>query len=299
VTCHRAVDPGLEPRYHAGSGTKRGWGVYGKIFESIYDGTLAADWRAMITFQQMIILADADGVVDYTPAALSRRTGIPLEIIEHGIKKLEEPDPYSRTNYLDGRRIIRLDEHRPWSWEIVNYDVYRKKASREEQREKARLRKQKQRARERQPSDSEGSHADVTDEAGQSRMSHHTDEMRSDTDNNNNKATKVPFQAIVDLYHEHCPDLPRVKVISPKRKAQLRSRWKTFEVMRGVGKPGESMELIRFDDLESWERYFKFITEKCPFMSGKNERAWVANFDFCIRESAMVNVMENKYVERK
>ncbi len=109
----------------------------------------------------------------------------------------------------------------------------------------------------------------------------------------------VPYEKIVALYHEHCPDLPRVKVLSAKRKGHLRSRWQTFEVMRGLGKPGQSLELIKFSELRSWERYFKFITEGCPFLIGKNEKSWRADFDFCIRESAMVNVMENKYVERK
>ena len=51
--------------------------------------------------------------------------------------------------------------------------------------------------------------------------------------------------------------------------------------------------------VDTWERYFKFIANNCSFMHGKNDRDWVANFDFCIRESAMVNVMENKYVDRK
>ena len=60
--------------------------MYGKIFESIYDGTLGDDWRALITFQQMIVLCDSDGVVDMTPAAISRRTNIPVEHIEAGIK---------------------------------------------------------------------------------------------------------------------------------------------------------------------------------------------------------------------
>jgi len=71
--------------------------VYGKIFSSIYDGTLVEDWRALITFQQFIILSDADGVVDMTPGALSRRTGIPIEHIKVGIEILEKEDKYSRT----------------------------------------------------------------------------------------------------------------------------------------------------------------------------------------------------------
>ena len=109
--------------------------MYGKIFESIYDGTLAEDWRALITFQQMIILCDAEGIIDMTPTAIARRTGIPIEHIESGIKILENPDPYSRSPKKDGRRIERLDEHRAWGWSIVNHESYRNIKSVEEIRE--------------------------------------------------------------------------------------------------------------------------------------------------------------------
>ncbi len=102
----------------------------------------------------------------------------------------------------------------------------------------------------------------------------------------------VPHQKIVDLYHEHCPALTRVKVINSKRQAALRARWKTFSV-EVQGKE------VFFNELKTWERYFKFITNNCPFLLGNNDRNWVANFDFCIRETAMVGVFENKYVERK
>lgn len=114
--------------------------MYGKIFESMYDGTLSADWKAMIVFQQLIVLADRDGQIDYTPPALSRRTGIPLDVIEHGIGKLQEPDQYSRSREMEGRRIALIDEDRPWGWSIVNYSHYRDLASRADKREKDRLR---------------------------------------------------------------------------------------------------------------------------------------------------------------
>ena len=45
-------------------GLNKDYQMYGKIFHSIYDGTLAEDWRAPITFQQLIVLCDADGIVD-------------------------------------------------------------------------------------------------------------------------------------------------------------------------------------------------------------------------------------------
>ena len=99
--------------------------MYGKIFDSIYDGTLAEDWRALITFQQFIVLCDADGIVDMTHAAISRRTGIPIEHIKAGIIILEAPDQYSRKRNQQGKRIELIDSHRPWGWHVINHEHYK------------------------------------------------------------------------------------------------------------------------------------------------------------------------------
>ena len=146
--------------------------MYGKIFDSMYDGTLAEDWRALITFQQMIVLCDADGTLDMTPVALSRRTGIPIEHIKAGIEVLEHPDPYSRTPGEEGRRIVRIDEHRPWGWCIVNHDKYKHLQDSDTVRAQNRERKRAQREREKKVKESR----DVTDGHAVSR---HTD---TDTD---------------------------------------------------------------------------------------------------------------------
>ncbi len=111
--------------------------MYGKLFTQMYDGTLATKgpWQALATFQQLVILADKYGVVDMTADAIARRTTFPLEIIEMGIKALEQPDPGSRSSDLEGRRIVRLADHRDWGWRIVNYVHYRNMRSQEERRE--------------------------------------------------------------------------------------------------------------------------------------------------------------------
>lgn len=111
-------------------------GMYGKLFEQMYDGTLATKgpWEALVTFQQFIILADQHGVVDMTADAISRRTTIPLKIIETGIEALEQPDGGSRSPELEGRRITRLAENRNWGWQITNYEHYRNLRSQEERR---------------------------------------------------------------------------------------------------------------------------------------------------------------------
>lgn len=101
--------------------------MYAKVFSQIYDGTLCTrgPWQALVTFQQMLVLADQDGNVDITAAAIARRTTIPLEIIELGIEELLKPDPESRTPTEEGRRLIPLSEGRSWGWRIVNYKHYR------------------------------------------------------------------------------------------------------------------------------------------------------------------------------
>lgn len=110
--------------------------MYGKLFAQMYDGTLGTNgpWQALITFQQLIILADKDGVVDMTPEALSRRTTVPLDIIQTGLTALGQPDPDSRTPDEEGRRIVSLNEGRAWGWRIVNYAKYREMRTAEERR---------------------------------------------------------------------------------------------------------------------------------------------------------------------
>lgn len=122
--------------------------MYGKLFSSMYDGTLVESWEALVTFQQMLILCDADGVIDMTANAIAMRTGLPLEIVAKGIAILEECDPQSRTPDEEGRRIKRLDEHREWGWYIVNHAKYRSFQDSDTVREQNRIRKQRQRERE-------------------------------------------------------------------------------------------------------------------------------------------------------
>jgi hypothetical protein len=69
-----------------------------------------------------------------TPIAISRRTTIPLEIIEEGIRCLEQPDPDSRSPLEEGRRIVRISDHRDWGWMLVNHKHYHSLRSNEERR---------------------------------------------------------------------------------------------------------------------------------------------------------------------
>jgi len=140
--------------------------MYGKLFDQMYNGTLRESWEALVTFQQMIVLSDADGTVDMTQNAIAHRTGIPVEIVAKGIEILEQCDPYSRTPDEEGRRILRLDEHRDWGWSIVNHSKYKHLQDSDHIREQNKIRQRRKRAKDNALS------RDVTDDNGQSR---HTD----------------------------------------------------------------------------------------------------------------------------
>src|SRR5581483_626096 len=100
--------------------------MYAKIFRQIYDSTVSDDWRVRTVFMHMLVLADRNGVVDMTPEAISRVTGIPLDMIEYGIEELQKPDGKSRSFAEEGRRIVLLcPEERTWGWRVVNYRTYR------------------------------------------------------------------------------------------------------------------------------------------------------------------------------
>jgi hypothetical protein len=70
-----------------------------------------------------------------TAEAISRRTTIPLDLIQTGIVELLKPDDESRTPTLEGRRIVPLVDGRSWGWHIVNYKHYRELKREEDRRD--------------------------------------------------------------------------------------------------------------------------------------------------------------------
>ena len=254
--------------------------MYGKIFDSMYDGTIAEDWRALVTFQQLIVLCDADGIIDMTPGAIARRTGIPIEHIKAGIEILENPDPYSRTPDQEGRRIVRMDDHKPWGWYLVNHAKYKSLQDSDEVRRQNRERKRKQREREdnaKSISDEcHGSSRSVTVGHGSSR---HTDtdtdttkqitsEPQAVTDINPVRMKKVHHEEVIALYHDLLPELSTVLVSrwhGSKHAIQLAARWK---------------ESAKFRDMAFWEAFFLTVREN-PWWMGVPDKKSGASWQNC------------------
>jgi len=233
--------------------------MYGKIFESIYDGTLSDNWQALITFQQMIVLCDADGIIDMTPQAISRRTGIPVEHIVDGISFLEKEDEYSRTPDENGKRIVRLDEHRPWGWSIVNHSKYKSLQDSDTVRHQNKIRKQKQRARHEES-------RIVTDCHGQSR---HTDT------NTDTKTTNTSIDVHVELDEKQERPFTDDFLEFWKHYPNKKGKGSAYRAWKKIKRPKETLALIQTaliwqKNSEQWlKNNGQFIPHPATYLNGR------------------------------
>lgn len=91
------------------------------------------------------------------------------------------------------------------------------------------------------------------------------------------KREMVPYQKIVDLYHELCPSLPKVIKLTDARKSAIKSRWQEYD-----------------QDLETFRKLFR-MAEESDFLSGRSGAWKGCNFDWLIRPNNMIKVLEGNY----
>ena len=121
--------------------------MYAKLFTSIYQGTLRGNSHGLLVFTNLLAHADKTGQVDIHPRAVAEEVGLTVDQVRAAIEVLEAPDAESRSPEEEGRRLLRLDEHRAWGWVIVNYVKYRSIRSEDDRREQNRLAQEAWRAK--------------------------------------------------------------------------------------------------------------------------------------------------------
>lgn len=119
--------------------------MFGKHFESTYEGSLVgagshvfAVWGYVIAKQRPDKTVGSQ--VDLNPRLLSSIIGDTEERMAEAIEFLCSPDPESRTDKEDGRRLIRLGQ---FSYQVVNgakYRAIRDEEARKEQNRQAQRR---------------------------------------------------------------------------------------------------------------------------------------------------------------
>ena len=124
--------------------------MYGKLFASLYQGTLRGCADEILVFTNLIAHADPTGLVDKHWRAISEECGIDVDRVKAAIARLEAPDPESRSPEENGRRLMPIDEHRAWGWRIVNHAKYRAIRDEEDRRRQNREAQERWRNRHKQ-----------------------------------------------------------------------------------------------------------------------------------------------------
>lgn len=93
----------------------------------------------------------------------------------------------------------------------------------------------------------------------------------------------IPYQKIVDLYHQKLPQLPKVYALTEARKASIRARWRDGSC----------------PDLEAWGAFFEVVA-KSNFLTGQarptgDRKPVRADLEWLTRESNFVKVLEGRY----
>src|SRR5262249_45198145 len=84
-------------------------GVFAKVFNQIFDSSIAEDYNCRRMFMDLLVLADPTGAVDMTLEAISRRTNVPIAEVTRYINELCQPDVKSRSQLEEGKRLVPLD----------------------------------------------------------------------------------------------------------------------------------------------------------------------------------------------
>jgi hypothetical protein len=85
------------------------------------------------------------------------------------------------------------------------------------------------------------------------------------------------YEKIKDLFNALCGEaLPKVKMLSDKRKSSLRMMSKFLQ------------------SEDDWADYFSRVNQSC-FLSGENNQGWRADFDWLTNQNNYLKVIEGKY----
>lgn len=90
---------------------------------------------------------------------------------------------------------------------------------------------------------------------------------------------RVDYQQIADMYNNTCVSFPKCTKLSDARKRAIKARMKQYSI-------------------EDFQRLFD-MAEQSSFLKGKNSRNWSANFDWLIKDTNMVKVLDGNYANTK
>ncbi len=176
---------------------------------------------------------------------------------ENGVWKVPHVETIRRIlQWLEGEQMISLGRDRRYTHlKVLNWGVYQGEGAGE--------------------CDSEWTDNGQTTNTNNKEKKEKKEKKVKDRENPRAEKTKVPYQKIVDMYHDLCPSFPRVIKLNSSRRSQLKARYEDY-------------------GLDGLEILFK-KAEASDFLKGRNERRWKAKFDWFINSSNSIKVLEGNY----
>ena len=117
---------------------------YVKLFGSILASTIwREDDKTRLVWITMLAMSNKNGIVEASVPGLADFARVSVEECRTALRKLESPDPDSRTKIMEGRRIEAIDG----GWAIINHGKYREKMGAEERRQYLALKQREHRER--------------------------------------------------------------------------------------------------------------------------------------------------------
>lgn len=183
-------------------------------------------------------------------AQLSAQTGLTIQEVRTALKNLQKTGEVTKVTTSKNTVII-----------VTNYDKYQEANKQTNNQSTDEITKCQQSANKQTNN--------------QSTTNKNDKNIKNDKNDKNNNI--IPYQKIVDLYHEICTRLPRVLKITDNRKKSIGARFKAYDYK-----------------LEVFEELFDKANDS-DFLCGMNSNKWKANFDWLMNEQNMTKVLEDKY----
>ena len=99
-----------------------------------------------------------------------------------------------------------------------------------------------------------------------------------------------PSDELLELYHAHCPALPRVLMLNAARRKHLVSRWRDVDAQDNLATKAEGLSLFQ---------HFFAQVQRSDFLCGrtnnKHGRVWKASFDWLVLPTNFLKVFEGQY----
>lgn len=128
-------------KYVYGNKMAKMYNGYTKLFSSIITSTIwQEDKETRLVWITMLAVSDQHGDVSATIPGLAKISGVTIPECEKAIKVLMSPDPYSRSQENEGRRIIEVDG----GYNILNRTKYRDKDDKRQEYQRLYQRKYRQ-----------------------------------------------------------------------------------------------------------------------------------------------------------